>query len=91
MAYDLNAKKQAYARGGVPEYVVWQQYENRLDWFVLEDGRYVTVEPGADGIIESRGFAGLRLDVPALLRGDLASSVPLVHGRVVAAAELASS
>ena len=77
-AYDLNAKKRAYERGGVLEYVVWQQYENRLDWFVLVNGRYETVEPGPDGIIESRTFAGLRLNVPALLSGDLAAVVAAV-------------
>ena len=76
--HDLNAKKRAYERGGVLEYVVWQQYENRLDWFVLVNGRYEAVEAGPDGIIESRTFAGLRLNVPALLSGDLASVVAAV-------------
>ncbi|MFN0144958.1 MAG: Uma2 family endonuclease [Dehalococcoidia bacterium] len=71
-AYDLHTKKAACERGGILEYVVWQLYEDRLDWFRLEDGRYKTVEPGANGIIESTTFPGLRLDVPALLAGDLA-------------------
>lgn len=71
-AYDLHQKFDVYERNQVPEYVVWQVFENKLDWFVLRDGRYVSVEPGTDGIIESEQFPGLRLHVPSLLGGDLA-------------------
>jgi len=70
-AYDMHVKKEAYRRGGVREYVAWQQYENRLDWFVLEGESYASRVPDEHGIIESRGFPGLRLDVAALLAGDL--------------------
>lgn len=38
-AYDLNDKLNAYCRNGVQEYIVWQTYENRLDWFYLKEGR----------------------------------------------------
>ncbi|MCK9520034.1 MAG: Uma2 family endonuclease [Dehalococcoidia bacterium] len=72
-SYDMHVKKDAYRRGGVREYVVWQQYENKLDWFVLEDGEYTTLDPDEHGMIESRQFPGLRLAVPALLVGDLQS------------------
>jgi Uma2 family endonuclease len=68
---DLGAKKHAYRRNGVREYVVWQLYEERLDWFVLEDGEYLALSPDENGVIESRVFAGLRLDTGALLRRDL--------------------
>ncbi len=70
---DLGSKKRAYRRSGVREYVVWQLYEERLDWFVLEDGQYVAAEPDGAGVIESRAFPGLRLDTGALLRRDLAA------------------
>ena len=71
-ARDLHEKKASYERNGVLEYVVWQLHENRLDWFVLRDGRYEAVEPGADGVIESEQFPGLRLHVASLLAGDVA-------------------
>ena len=69
-SYDLHEKKDLYREFGVIEYVVWQLYENRLDWFRLTDGEYVVVVPDADGIIESVTFPGLRLAVDKLLAGD---------------------
>ncbi len=66
---DLGAKKIAYERNGVQEYLVWQTFENRLSWFRLEDGEYTLVEPDAAGIIRSRCFPGLWLAVPDLLAG----------------------
>jgi Uma2 family endonuclease len=71
-SYDLNQKLRAYERGGVSEYVVWQLYEERIDWFELRDGHYVRREPGPDGTIESAQFPGLRLDVAKMLSGDMA-------------------
>ena len=72
---DLGVKRRIYADAGVAEYVVWQLYENRLDWFVLESGEYVSLQPGSDGIIESRVFPGLRLSPTALLDGDIPALV----------------
>ena len=69
-SYDLFEKKRVYLRSGVREYIVWQTDDKRLDWFRLTDGNYVEVQPGTDGVIESASFPGLRLNVPALLRGD---------------------
>jgi hypothetical protein len=37
------------------------------------EGEYHRVTPGDDGIVRSQVFPGLWLDVPALLRGDLAA------------------
>jgi Uma2 family endonuclease len=71
-AYDMHLKKDAYRGGGVREYVVWQVFEERVDWFVLEGDDYVPVPADEQGIIESRQFPGLRLDVPKLLAGDVA-------------------
>jgi Uma2 family endonuclease len=68
---DLHSKKNVYRRAGVREYVVLRLLDAELDWFELRDGEYVRRSPGADGIIESVQFPGLRLDVPALLTGDL--------------------
>jgi Uma2 family endonuclease len=70
-SYDLHDKRRAYERAGVPEYVVWRTLD--LDWFRLHEGAYQLVQPDAAGLIESTTFPGLRLDVPALLRGDMAA------------------
>lgn len=71
---DLGPKLRAYRRNGVREYVVWQVWEKRLDWFELsEDGEYVAREPDKRGVIESRAFPGLRLAVEKLLAEDLAA------------------
>lgn len=69
-SYDLGPKMEAYRRNGVREYVVWQILEERIDWFRLTDGKYEPVAP-VDGIIESSEFPGLRLNVAAMLSGDL--------------------
>lgn len=72
-AYDLNDKLRAYRRNEVQEYLVWQRYENRLDWFSLQEGVYVHFTPDETGIIRSQVFPGLWLAVSALLNGDLAT------------------
>lgn len=71
-AIDLAEKYRAYRRNGVTEYLVWVTGEHQFRWFVLRDGDYRELTPGEDGIIESIVFPGLRLDVAALLRGDIA-------------------
>lgn len=52
-AIDLGAKKNAYRRNGVQEYLVWQTFENRFSWFRLQTEEFVLIEPDADGIIRS--------------------------------------
>jgi Uma2 family endonuclease len=70
-AIDLGAKKDAYRRNGVQEYLVWQTFENRFSWFRLQAEEFVLVAPDADGIIRSSMFPGLWLAVPALLEGGM--------------------
>lgn len=72
-AYDLNDKLKVYRRNEVQEYLVWQRYENRLDWFSLREGVYIPFTADETGIIRSQVFPGLWLAVPALLNGDLAT------------------
>jgi Uma2 family endonuclease len=72
-SYDLHDKLQVYRRNGVQEYVVWRVYDKQVDWFALREGEYVPLTPDASGIIHSQVFPGLRLAVPALLVGDLAT------------------
>jgi Uma2 family endonuclease len=68
-AIDLGAKKNAYRRNGVQEYLVWQTFENRFSWFRLQAEEFVLIEPDAEGIIRSSTFPGLWLAVTALLEG----------------------
>ena len=70
-AIDLGDKKRAYLRNGVQEYLVWQVFEQRLDWFSLQDGIYVSLTPDSQGIIRSRIFPGLWLAVSDLLAGTM--------------------
>ncbi|NJK51605.1 MAG: Uma2 family endonuclease [Leptolyngbyaceae cyanobacterium SU_3_3] len=66
-AIDLGAKRNAYRRNGVQEYLVWQTFENRFSWFRLQAEEFILIEPDVDGIIRSSAFPGLWLNVPALL------------------------
>jgi Uma2 family endonuclease len=70
-AIDLHAKKQAYRRNGVKEYIVWQVLDQRLDWFYLEQGEYVDLLPGTDGMMRSLVFPGLWLAIADLLQGNM--------------------
>jgi Uma2 family endonuclease len=70
-SYDLGAKMNVYRRSGVQEYVVWQILEGRIDWLRLVEGVYQPIAPNQGGIIESVVFPGLRLNVGAMLSGDL--------------------
>ncbi len=78
-SYDLNDKLNAYRRNGVQEYLVWQMYENRLDWYRLREGRYVALESDGEGIIRSEVFPGLWLSVRALRAGDLAEVLAVLQ------------
>lgn len=71
-AYDLYDKKRVYQRSGVQEYLIWQVYERRLDWFYLHEDEYDLLQPDANGITHSQVFPGLQLDAAALLAGEMA-------------------
>jgi len=67
---DLNDKLRAYRRNGVAEYLVWLTRENRVIWFVLENGEFQPLAPDSRGVLASRRFPGLSLDIAALLARD---------------------
>ena len=71
VSYDLHAKKRVYERNGVKEYIVWRTLDREIDWFILEDGKYEKLAPDDTGVIHSREFDGLRLNVKAILNGDM--------------------
>ena len=68
---DLHRKLHVYRRNGAQEYIVWRRKDNELDWLQLQEGQYVHIQPDAKGVIRSRVFPGLHLNVPALLAGEM--------------------
>jgi len=71
VAIDLGDKKRAYRRNGVQEYLVWQVFEQKIDWFSLQDGDYISLVPDQGGVIRSQVFPGLWLDGGAMLKGNM--------------------
>ena len=73
VSYDMHAKLNVYRRNGVQEYLVWRVDEQAIDWFSLDAGNYVQLPVAADGLVRSRVFPGLWLNLAALLAHDLSS------------------
>lgn len=73
VSYDLHSKKRIYERNGVKEYIVWRTLDCQIDWFILENGEYQKLEPDDSGIIRSREFEGLWLNVNAILQNDMSA------------------
>jgi len=69
-SYDLHEKKEVYQRCHVQEYLVWQVMDAQIHWFALEDGQYLQLKSQADGVVRSRVFPGLWLDLRGMLAGD---------------------
>jgi len=78
-SYDLGKKLHVYRRNGVREYIVWRVRDAQIDWFVLREGRYESLDAGPDGILQSTVFPGLWLDPAALMRRDLATVLAVVQ------------
>jgi Uma2 family endonuclease len=78
-SYDLHDKLKAYRRNGVQEYIVWRVWDEAIDWFVLEGGRYRVLSSNSDGVYQSLVFPGLWLDAAALLKGNLARVLAVVQ------------
>ncbi len=70
-SYDLYDKLEMYEQKGVQEYVVWRVLDKQIDWFGLDNGKYKKFMTDKQGIIESKIFPGLRLNVKAMLKDDL--------------------
>jgi Uma2 family endonuclease len=78
-SYDLHDKLNAYRRNGVREYIVYRVFDQKIDWFVLNDGRFEPLPPSPDGSLRSTTFPGLWLDAAALVAGDLATVLAVVQ------------
>jgi len=73
VSYDLHSKKRTYERSGVKEYIVWRTLDRQIDWFILENGKYSQLESDALGVMRSQEFAGLWLNVSAILSNDMST------------------
>lgn len=78
-SYDVHEKKRAYRRNGVREYLVWLVEDERIEWWELVDGEYVSLPADEAGVIRSGVFSGLWLDAAALLQGNLAQVLETVR------------
>jgi Uma2 family endonuclease len=67
---DFGPKLVLYQRAGVREYITVELFGQRMIWRVLENGLYVAQTLPADGIVRSRVFPGLWLDVVAFWTND---------------------
>lgn len=74
-SYDLHEKLNVYRRNCVQEYTFWRVYDGQIDWFSLQDEQYLPLQPNDAGVIESKIFTGLRLNVAAMIAGDLAKAL----------------
>ncbi len=70
-SYDTTEKKKIYRRSGVREYIIWRVADEEIDWFAWNEGDYAALSPDKNGVIESRFFGGLRLNIKAMLADDL--------------------
>ncbi len=84
-AIDLGDKKRAYRRNGIPEYIVWQVFDRKVDWFYLQEGEYLALPVDADGTIRSRVFPGLWLAVEDLLAGNMVRVLAVLQAGLAAA------
>jgi Uma2 family endonuclease len=79
VSIDLHDKQRSYRRNQVQEYLVWRVYDQKFDWFRLQEEKYIKLQPNEQGIIKSEIYPGLWLDVPALLSGNLAKVLEVVQ------------
>jgi len=88
-AIDLGDKKRSYRRNGIKEYIVWQVFEQKLDWFCLQEGEYVPLPVDENGVIKSLVFPGLWLAVDDLLSGNMGRVLAVLQEGLAAAEHIA--
>ncbi|MDZ4286331.1 MAG: Uma2 family endonuclease [Prosthecobacter sp.] len=82
---DTREKRDSYRRAGVLEYLVWRTWEGELDGWRMENDEYLPWIPDTDGILRSRVFPGLWLNVRALILEDAATVLATVQGGLASA------
>ena len=70
-SYDLHQKLELYRAAGVKEYLAVLLNSNEVRWHRLVANDYQVLPTDADGVIRSRVFPGLWLQVDALLADDM--------------------
>ncbi len=70
VSYDLHDKLEMYEKKRVQEYIVWRVLDGQMDWFCLTNDKFRKLLPDDKGLLESRVFPGLRLDLHAMLHDD---------------------
>ncbi len=76
---DLGDKLRAYQRSGVKEYLVWQVFDQRINWFRLQGNEYIPLDPDTNGVMRSQIFPGLWLDPQAMLRGNMPKVIAVLQ------------
>lgn len=66
VSIDTHAKLLDYERYGVREYLVVIMREREVRWFVRRKDRFTPMDPDAAGVLKSKAFPGLWLDVDAM-------------------------
>ncbi len=69
-SYDLYEKKDLYERLGVREYLVWRTEERAIDVFEMRGNSFQRVDLRPEDQWKSRVFAGLVIDLPAIVKLD---------------------
>jgi hypothetical protein len=82
VSIDLHDKKNAYRRNGVQEYVVWRTLDREIDWFSLQNGAYIRLEPNAKGVVKSQIFSGLWLAVESMMAGNMTDVLSVLRSGV---------
>ena len=88
-AVDLGDKKRAHRRNGVNEYIVWQVFEQKIDWFSFQNGDYVSLLADEEGVIRSQIFPGLWLQIAAMLDGNMPQVLAVLQAGLSSAAHQA--
>jgi len=81
-SHDLHDKRNVYRRNGVCEYLVWRTLDNRIDGFELIDDAYRPALPDDAGVLHSKVFPGLRIDIAALLDGNMAGALETLRAGI---------
>lgn len=68
---------------------MWQVFDQKIDWFSLENGDYITLLPNEQGVIQSQIFPGLWLQVMAMLAGDMTQVLTVLQAGLNSAAHQA--
>ena len=79
VSLDLHQKLEVYQLHQVQEYLVWRVEDEQLDWFQLQQGKYLKLQPDIEGVLYSQMFPGLWLDQNALLTENLAKVLQILQ------------